>query len=112
MFTGLIETIGAIKRMTAAPPVKSFEVGCQFEGNALRSGESISVDGVCVTAERIGPGGFHFVASPETLQRSIFTEKRVGDQVHLERALRMGDRMGCRGSRAAVAAGTRTAGRL
>ena len=94
MFTGLIETIGVVKRIQTAAPGKSYEVESRFEGERLNPGESIAVDGVCVTVEQSGPSGFRFTASRETLERSILNEKRVSDRAHLERALRLGDRLG------------------
>jgi riboflavin synthase len=69
-------------------------VECQFESGAFARGESIAVDGVCVTVETFDAGSFTFSTSVETLQRSTMGEKQIGDKVHLERALRIGDRLG------------------
>jgi len=94
MFTGLIETTGAIKKVQTEASGKSFEIACRFEGETLKSGESVAVDGICVTIEDCSTSGFRFTASQETLQRSTIGEKKVGDRMHLERALRLGNRLG------------------
>jgi riboflavin synthase len=94
MFTGLVETIGRIKSVSAGSVGQSFQISCCFEGERLRLGESISVDGVCVTVEQFDEAGFRFSASPETLRRSTLPQNQAADHVHLERALRLGDRLG------------------
>ncbi len=94
MFTGLIQTIGRVKGGTAPGDGRSYQIACRFEGENLQIGESIAVDGVCVTVEAFDKDGFRFVASSETLERSTLRGKRSGDPVHLERALRLADRLG------------------
>ena len=94
MFTGLIETIGIIARRRTVQDGMSFQIDCHFDSGELQSGESIAVDGVCVTVEDFSPRGFSFSASAETLQRGTIGRKPEGSRVHLERALRLGDRLG------------------
>ncbi len=94
MFTGLIETIGVLRHQRPASDGMSFGIECQFESGAYVVGESISVDGICVTVEEFDTNGFKFTASGETLKRSTIGQKNMGGQVHLERALRIGDRLG------------------
>ena len=94
MFTGLIQTIGSIKSNAAQGTGKSFRLACRFDGELLQIGESIAVDGVCITVEAFDKIGFSFAASAESLKRSTLGGKNVGDSVHLERALRLGDRLG------------------
>ena len=94
MFTGLIESIGVIRGKRPQDGGMSFQVECHFGSGDYIMGESIAVDGVCVTVETFDVNGFAFSASAETLQRSTIREKKTGDKVHLERALRLGDRMG------------------
>jgi len=94
MFTGLIQTIGSIKSSAARGSGKSYRIACRFEEENLQTGESIAVDGVCITVEAFDQSGFNFAASAETLKRSTLGGKSVGDSVHLERALRLGDRLG------------------
>ena len=94
MFTGLIETTGIIRSRRSLTEGMTFRVECYFNSGDLVRGESIAVDGVCVTVESFDSNGFSFTASPETLQRSTIREKKTGKKVHLERALRLGDRFG------------------
>jgi riboflavin synthase len=94
MFTGLIESIGVIRGKRPQDGGLSFQVECHFDSGDYIQGESIAVDGVCVTVETFDANGFTFSTSAETLQRSTIREKKTGDKVHLERALRLGDRMG------------------
>ncbi len=94
MFTGLIETIGAVKQITAAGSGKTVSLICRFDGEPLALGASVAVDGICVTVEKCHDDGFQFTVSPETLRRGTIGSKQPGDPVHLERALRLGDRLG------------------
>jgi riboflavin synthase len=57
-------------------------------------GESIAVDGVCLTAIEIGEGSFEAVVAPETVRRTTLARRAAGDTVNLERSLRLGDRLG------------------
>jgi len=91
MFTGLVETIGILRRRAGSPVARAF-----FETNLgpLELGESISVNGACLTVDRILPGGFEADMSTETLTRTTLGELPLGARVHLERALPAGGRMG------------------
>lgn len=92
MFTGLIEAIGAVSEVERGALGARLRVECPWAD--LREGESIAVDGVCLSvAERV-PGGFLCDASAETLGRTTLGAVRAGARVHLERALRAGDRLG------------------
>lgn len=94
MFTGLIETTGRISARKALQDGMHFNVECRFDGGDYQRGESIAVDGVCITVEGFDAKGFSFSASAETLKHSTIGSKNVGEKVHLERALRLGDRLG------------------
>jgi len=94
MFTGLIEAIGTVRSRRDESGGVSFQIECRFDGDDLRLGESIAVDGVCISVEEFNREKFRFTASSETLDRSILGSKKVGEKVHLERALRLGDRLG------------------
>ena len=95
MFTGLIEACGTVRRFErrgpgaqitfAAPPTMVAE---------LVLGESVACDGACLTVTHAGGGEFTVDASSETLSRTTLGERKLGDRVHLERALRLGDRFG------------------
>ncbi len=98
MFTGLIESRGTVREITRRPAGARlvFETSLtKAEGEALVLGESIAVDGVCLTVQEILPGGaFIADASQETLDRTTIGKLAVGAPVNLERALKLGARMG------------------
>lgn len=92
MFTGLVEEKGAlIGRVTRGPGAR-LSLRCKMAPLVL--GESIAVDGVCLTVDAIVPGGFEAEASAETLARSTLGARAIGASVNLERATPLGGRMG------------------
>lgn len=95
MFTGLIESIG---RVTASRPSGGgLRLGLESERplEALQLGESIAVDGVCLTVATFsGDRHFEVDVSGESVERSTLGSLAVGSRVNLERALRLGDRLG------------------
>jgi len=93
MFTGIIEGRGRIDGRTGGPFEIRLRVAVPFDEAAGR-GESIAVDGVCLTAVAAGAGWFEAVVSPETLARTTLGDRVVGERVNIERALRLGDRLG------------------
>ncbi|MFP4598997.1 MAG: riboflavin synthase [Persicimonas sp.] len=94
MFTGLVSDIGTIARLTQSGSDWKVSIDTAFDLDDVELGESIAVDGACLTVTEIGAGTFGVEASPETLARTTLGERKVGDSVHLERALRVGDRLG------------------
>ena len=94
MFTGLVEGIGKIKGLSRFGEDLSLTISPLFEMADLRIGDSVSVDGVCLTVTRVNQGSFRLDVSVETLSRSTLTGSQVGDEVNLERALRLSDRLG------------------
>lgn len=94
MFTGLIEEIGAISEIQVLGNEKRLVIRCTRILEDLTTGDSIAVNGVCLTAETVSKSGFSAFASSETLKRSTFHTARVGQQVNLERALTLSDRLG------------------
>jgi len=92
MFTGLIQMTGTLKRHIAKAGGEHLGIECQFEG--LELGESIAVNGVCLTVTSFGEGYFECDASSETLARTNLGGVKPGEKVNLERALRVGDRLG------------------
>lgn len=99
MFTGLVEALGRVdrvedgnsgRRLTLAWP------GLAEAGDPLAPGESVAVNGCCLTVVEAEAGGDRFVVQvgPETLLRTNLGDKAAGDPVNLERALRVGDRLG------------------
>jgi riboflavin synthase len=94
MFTGLVETTGTILRLERADRDLHLTVRASLEHPELKIGESIAVDGVCLTVVSLQGDVFTLDVSEETVNRSTLGQRRQGDQVNLERALRMGDRLG------------------
>jgi len=94
MFTGLVEGIGKVKELSRFGEDLSITILPLFDMPDIRTGESISVDGVCLTVTRANQGSFRLDVSAETLSRSTLTGIKVGDEVNLERALRVTDRLG------------------
>ena len=93
MFTGLIEALGTVQHVTADSAGKTLTVATSFAGQ-LALGESVAVNGTCLTVVAHETETCRFEVGPETLQRTNLGELRVGDRVNLERSLCMGDRLG------------------
>jgi len=93
MFTGLVETTGRVAGIDRTGDEARLRVEAPFAGK-LHRGESVAVDGVCLTAVRKSGRWFEAIVSPETLARTTLGLKARGDRVNLERALRLGDRLG------------------
>ena len=92
MFTGLVDDVGTIDRITESPAGRELRIRSRYEG--LVAGESIAVDGACLTVREWGAGWFVVGAVVTTLERTTIGEWRDGRRVNLERALRLGDRLG------------------
>lgn len=90
MFTGLVQAVGRIKRRSAAVLIE----GCSGFG-PLGIGDSVAVDGVCLTVAELSGDGFRADVSEETLRRTTLGAKAErGGAVNLEPALRLTDRLG------------------
>lgn len=94
MFTGLITDIGEVKALRRSGENWTVVIATSYETSDLELGESIAVDGACLTVTSIADSSFTVDASPETLRRTTLGDRKVSDSVHLERALRVGDRLG------------------
>ncbi len=92
MFTGIVQEVGSLREVRAHAGHARLTVGCTF--SQLELGESIAVDGCCLTVDRILADGFEADASEETLRRTTIGQATRGDRVNLERALRPHDRLG------------------
>lgn len=94
MFTGLIQHLGTVASI-ARGAMTRVAVDSGLPSESLELGESIACDGVCLTVVAKGAGGrFEVEASPETLRRTTIGRWTSGKQLNLERALRLGDRLG------------------
>jgi len=94
MFTGLIEGTGTIKAATFTGRDMKLSVLPLFEMPDCRTGDSVSVNGVCLTVTGIKDGLLSLYVSEETISASGIGQLGQGDEVNLERALRLGDRLG------------------
>lgn len=95
MFTGLVAATARIDAVAPRGTGRELWVSSGF--TALELGESIACDGVCLTVDALrasSPGHFRVFAGDETLRVTTIGERRVGDRLHLERAVRHSDRMG------------------
>jgi len=93
MFTGLIETIGAVTNLFEKGKGRIIGITPDKLMNDIKIGDSISVDGVCLTIELMKGNELQAFAMSETLKRSTFKNVRVGQKVNLERALTAGGRL-------------------
>lgn len=94
MFTGIVEEVGVIREKIPVGPALRFRFMAPGVAQGLKPGDSVSCNGVCLTAETIFPDGFTATAVPETLQRSTLGLIAIGDAVNLESALKAGSPMG------------------
>jgi riboflavin synthase len=93
MFTGLTADVGSVTALERDAEGATFSISTRLAGE-LSQGDSVSVNGVCLTAVGVGADGFDAQAMHETLARSSLAELRVGSPVNVELALRPTDRLG------------------
>ena len=93
MFTGIIESFGTIKRIASSGDGKVLHIGCDLDLSGTKVGDSIAVNGACLTAVHIEKNGFKVDMAPETVERTTFKQLTVGARVNIERALRLSDRI-------------------
>lgn len=92
MFTGLVTAVGTVETVRSADGGVAARVGCPWPD--LVPGESVAVDGACLTVAACGPGWFEAHVVATSLERTTAGEWSAGRRVNLERALRAGDRLG------------------
>jgi riboflavin synthase len=92
MFTGLVSATGRVRSVRRLEGGLELDIAAPFAD--LAPGESVAVDGACLTAERLGPGWFGVHLIGTTLVRTNFGGYAAGQRVNLERALRVGERLG------------------
>jgi riboflavin synthase len=92
VFTGLVETTGKLEQRAAHGPGFSLTIGCLL--GSLELGESIAVNGACLTVARLAAAGFEADVSRETVERTTLGRAELGSELNLERSLRVGDRLG------------------
>ncbi|QJA06113.1 riboflavin synthase [Thermosulfurimonas marina] len=94
MFTGLVEGLGRVEDLRREGEGALLLIAPPFPAEELSLGESVAVNGACLTVTRIHSGAFEVMVSPETLSRTTLGDLHRGDPVNLERALRLSDRLG------------------
>ena len=94
MFTGLVTNLGRVLRVKPGSGATRLTIESDLPVASMQDGESVAVDGVCLTVARRSGKTFEAEAVAETLDRTTLGVLRAGDVVHLERALAMGDRLG------------------
>jgi len=92
MFTGLVDDVGTIDHVADTPAGRLFRIRARYDD--LEDGESIAVNGACLTVREWEPGTFTVAAVVTTLGRTVIDAWGVGTRVNLERSLRASDRLG------------------
>lgn len=93
MFTGIVVERGAVKKVRKRDPVE-LEVEAPAVARGLKRGDSVAVNGVCLTATHAGRRSFKVQVMAETLARTTLEGLRKGSHINLELAARLGDRIG------------------
>src|SRR5213082_808911 len=91
MFTGIVDSVGSIDSVRQNNGAE-LRIKARYRG--LKKGESIAVNGACLTVERVVKGGFQVHVIETTAGRTLFGEYASGRRVNLERAVRAADRLG------------------
>lgn len=94
MFTGIIEEVGTIRSIRRGSRSAVLSIGCHSVLDGTKVGDSIAVNGTCLTVTEMGKDWFSADATPETVARTSLSILHTGSPVNLERALRVGDRLG------------------
>lgn len=94
MFTGLIEDVGTVKKIDKKSGSMSLLIECNLDLTETKIGESIALDGVCLTVVELLPKRFRVEVSSETLKRATLKNIKEGQNINLERAMRISDRLG------------------
>lgn len=94
MFTGIVEEIGSLKELSIGSGLGNIEIECNKVLEETKIGDSIAVNGVCLTVNKINSNSFVADIMGETLDRTNLGRLKDGDKVNLERALKVSDRLG------------------
>jgi riboflavin synthase len=94
MFTGLIQDVGILETRQQQGHGANLVVKTKLDTHDWQLGESIAVQGACLTVTHISPHRFSADCSPETIDKTTLGALPIGSALHLERALRLGDRLG------------------
>ena len=94
MFTGLVEEVGVVREVTTGNTGAGLLISAGRVLAGLKLGDSVAVDGACLTVSDLDTSTFRVGLSPETRQRTNLGERQVGDAVNLELPVRAGGRLG------------------
>ncbi len=94
MFTGIVQDIGTIDKISRVRGTLRMRIKSSFQEGAIREGDSINVNGACLTAEKVTENCFEAYVSRETMMRTNFSSLRERERVNLERSMEIGDRFG------------------
>ena len=94
MFTGIVEELGTVRSIHRKSEGTALEIQASEVLTDAKVGDSIAVDGACLTIVSLTPEAFTTDISAETLRRTTLGERKVGERVNLERSLRLSDRLG------------------
>jgi riboflavin synthase len=94
MFTGLVQDVGTIQSIQKSASGATLSIQTSFDTSDFELGESIAVDGCCLTVTSFTSNSFTVDCSPETMRVTALGQRTTRSKVHLERALRVGDRLG------------------
>lgn len=93
MFSGIVEEVGVIRAVTTQETTRSLQVDAPGIASELSRGDSVAVDGACLTVTETRPDGFTVDVIGTTLERTIAGGYGVGDRANLERAVQIGKRL-------------------
>jgi riboflavin synthase len=94
MFTGIVEELGTVKSVVTTSHSAKLSITADVVLRDVKLGDSIAVNGVCLTVAEVGRNWFLADVMPETVNKTSLSELSSGSKVNLERALRLGDRFG------------------
>lgn len=94
MFTGIVETLAEVVEVRQEPPGRRLTIASTLTAEGAQLGDSVALNGCCLTVVAIDGDRLAFEAGPETLSRTNLGRLTASSRVNVERSLRLGDRMG------------------
>lgn len=94
MFTGIVEELGKVKNIVRGSSSIRLTMECEKVLSDIKIGDSIAVNGICLTATDFGANWFAADVMPETMRKTSLEKLQLTEKVNLERALRLSDRLG------------------
>lgn len=93
MFSGIVEELGEVRKITRLGNIALFEIKADVAAQDIKIGDSVSLNGTCLTLTGKNPGILSFEVMPETLKVTNLGALKISDKINLERALKIGDRL-------------------